>query len=101
MESVYHFVTIRVNETSWAHIWRLHSCYLETGYDRFAVCFPLNVPMVHSSTLVVATNGEHLTCGGFSLGETICFGILEFVINCFGSLSLSPRRATQAPSSWE
>jgi hypothetical protein len=34
MESVYHIVTIRVNETSWAHIWRLHSCYLRTGYDR-------------------------------------------------------------------
>jgi hypothetical protein len=33
MESVYHFVTIRVNETSWAHVWRLRSCYLGTGYD--------------------------------------------------------------------
>jgi hypothetical protein len=33
MESVYHIVAIRVNETSWAHVWRLHSCYLGTGYD--------------------------------------------------------------------
>jgi hypothetical protein len=33
MESVYHIVTIRVNETSWAHVWRLHSRYLGTGYD--------------------------------------------------------------------
>jgi hypothetical protein len=33
MESVYHIVTIRVNETSWAHIWRLHSRYLGMGYD--------------------------------------------------------------------
>jgi hypothetical protein len=33
MESVYHIVTIRVNETSWAHIWRLCSHYLRTGYD--------------------------------------------------------------------
>jgi hypothetical protein len=33
MESVYHIVAIRVNETSWAHIWRLRSRYLETGYD--------------------------------------------------------------------
>jgi hypothetical protein len=33
MESVYHFVTIRVNETSWAHVWRLRSHYLEMGYD--------------------------------------------------------------------
>jgi hypothetical protein len=33
MESVYHIVTIRVNETSWAHVWRLRSHYLGTGYD--------------------------------------------------------------------
>jgi hypothetical protein len=35
MESVYHIVAIRVNETSWAHVWRLHSRYLGTGYDTF------------------------------------------------------------------
>jgi hypothetical protein len=34
MESVYHFVTIHVNETSWAHVWRLCSHYLRTRYDR-------------------------------------------------------------------
>jgi hypothetical protein len=34
MESVYHIVTVCVNETSWAHIWRLHSRYLGTGYDK-------------------------------------------------------------------
>jgi hypothetical protein len=33
MESIYHIVTIRVNETSWAHVWRLRSRYLRTGYD--------------------------------------------------------------------
>jgi hypothetical protein len=33
MESVYHIVAIRVNETSWAHVWRLCFCYLRTGYD--------------------------------------------------------------------
>jgi hypothetical protein len=33
MESVYHNVTIRVNETSWAHIWRLRSRYLGMAYD--------------------------------------------------------------------
>jgi hypothetical protein len=33
MESVYHIVTICVNETSWAHVWRLRSLYLRTGYD--------------------------------------------------------------------
>jgi hypothetical protein len=33
MASVYHIVTIRVNETSWAHVWRLHFSYLGTVYD--------------------------------------------------------------------
>jgi hypothetical protein len=33
MESVYHIVAIRVNEISWAHIWRLRSRYLGMGYD--------------------------------------------------------------------
>jgi hypothetical protein len=31
MESVYHIVTIHVNETSWAQVWRLCSRYLRTG----------------------------------------------------------------------
>jgi hypothetical protein len=34
MESVYHIVGIRVNEISWAHVWRLRSHYLGTGYDK-------------------------------------------------------------------
>jgi hypothetical protein len=33
MTSVYHIVTIRVNETSYAHVWRLHFRYFRTGYD--------------------------------------------------------------------
>jgi hypothetical protein len=33
MESVYHIVTIRVNETSWSYVWRLRSHYLGMGYD--------------------------------------------------------------------
>jgi hypothetical protein len=32
MESVYHIVTICVNETSWAHVWKLRSHYLGMGY---------------------------------------------------------------------
>jgi hypothetical protein len=35
MESVYHIVTVRVNETSWAHVWRLRSRYLRTEYDKW------------------------------------------------------------------
>jgi hypothetical protein len=50
--------------------------YLETGMlacqeGAFVVCFLFHVPMVPSSTLADATDGEHLTCGGFSLGKTI------------------------------
>jgi hypothetical protein len=47
--------------------------------------------MVHSSTLAVTTDGEHLIRGGFSLGETVHFGSLEFIVDCFSSMSLSPK----------
>jgi hypothetical protein len=33
MTSVYHIITIRVNETSWIHVWRLRFRYLGTEYD--------------------------------------------------------------------
>jgi hypothetical protein len=58
------------------------------------------IPMVPSSALVVAADDEHLSCGGFSLGETIFFGSLEFITDYFGGWSLSPRGTAQAPSSW-
>jgi hypothetical protein len=51
----------------------------------------MNILMVHSSTLTITTDGEHLTCGGFSLNETVCSRSLEFIIDCFGSVSLSPK----------
>jgi hypothetical protein len=46
--------------------------------------------MVPSSTITIAADGEHLTCGGFSLGETICLGNFEFITDYFNGLSLSP-----------
>jgi hypothetical protein len=39
MESVYPIVAIHVNETSWAHVWRLRSCCLGTGYDTNAPAY--------------------------------------------------------------
>jgi hypothetical protein len=41
--------------------------------------------------LTVATNDKCPTCNGFSLGKTICFRSLEFIADCFGGLSLSPK----------
>jgi hypothetical protein len=56
MESVYHFVTIHVNETSWAHVWRLRSRYLETGYDTMTCGtmndWPFVVPLDNGRSLV-------------------------------------------------
>jgi hypothetical protein len=54
--------------------------------------FPLDVMMVPSSVIVVAADSEHLTCGGFSLSETIHLGNFEFITDYIGGLSLSPRR---------
>jgi hypothetical protein len=48
--------------------------------------FPLDVLMVPSSTLAVTVDS------GFSLGKTIHIRSLEFIIDCFSDLSLSPRR---------
>jgi hypothetical protein len=47
--------------------------------------------MVHSSALTVTTDNEHMPCDGFSLGETVHFGSLEFITDCFSGLSLSPK----------
>jgi hypothetical protein len=58
---------------------------------RFVACFSLNVLIVHSSSLTVTTDGEYLTYGGFSLGEIVHFGSLEFITDYFNSLSLSPK----------
>jgi hypothetical protein len=48
--------------------------------------------MVPSFVLVVVADGEHLTCGGFSLGKTVHLGSFEFITDYFDGLSLSPRR---------
>jgi hypothetical protein len=51
--------------------------------------------VVTSSSIVVAADGEHLACGGFSLNETICLGNFDFIADYFGSLSLSPSRGDE------
>jgi hypothetical protein len=51
---------------------------------------PLDVLMVLSSSITITTDGECLTCGGFSLSKTIHFGSLEFLIDRLGGMSLSP-----------
>jgi membrane-bound lytic murein transglycosylase len=52
--------------------------------------FPLDIPMVPSSA--IAIDGECLTCGGFSLGETVRLGNFELITNYFDGLILSPIR---------
>jgi hypothetical protein len=47
--------------------------------------------MVPSSTLVVFTDGECFSCGGFSRGKIVHYGRLEVITNCFGGLSFSPK----------
>jgi hypothetical protein len=54
--------------------------------------FPLDVLMIPSSVITIASNGECLTCSGFSLGEPIHLGNFEFITDYFSGLSLSPRR---------
>jgi hypothetical protein len=62
--------------------------------------FPIDIPMVPSSVLAITSDGECLSCSGFSLSETIRFGSLEFITDLFGGLSLSPMWAVQTTSSW-
>jgi hypothetical protein len=39
----------------------------------------LDVPMVPSPVIAVTADGERLTCGGFSLDETVRLGNFEFI----------------------
>jgi hypothetical protein len=66
-------------------------CWLARNGD-LQRAFPLDVPMVPLSAIIIAADGEHLTCGGFSHGKTICLGNFEFITDYFGGLGLSPRR---------
>jgi hypothetical protein len=89
MESVYHIVTIRVNETSWEHVWRLRSRYLGTGYDTSQEVLRPSEPHLSLSTLQEWTwehyRGLNLTfftisaersrrefIGGLGLGRPTC-----------------------------
>jgi hypothetical protein len=54
--------------------------------------FPLDVLIIPSFVITITTDGERLTCGGFSLGETVRLGSFEFITDYFSGLSLSPKR---------
>jgi hypothetical protein len=47
--------------------------------------------MIHSSMLTVTANVEHLTYGGYFIGKIVHFGNMEFIVDCFSSLSFSPK----------
>jgi hypothetical protein len=58
MESAYHIVTVRVNETSWAHVWRLRFRYLGTGYDTKVVVCNLHLRvLVHRLKCPIVEDG--------------------------------------------
>jgi hypothetical protein len=46
--------------------------------------------MIPSSAITDAADGKHLMCGGFSLGKTVHLGNIEFIVDYFNGLSLSP-----------
>jgi hypothetical protein len=58
MESVYHIVTIHVNETSWAHVWRLRSRYCKAY--RVKRDIP-QMEMVHHQDVAVELSARLLT----------------------------------------
>jgi hypothetical protein len=57
--------------------------------------FPLDVPMVPLSAIDVTADGEHLTCGGLSLGKIVRLRNFEFIVDYFDGLRLSPRRGDE------
>jgi hypothetical protein len=56
---------------------------------------PLDILMVPSSSIAITTDGEHLACGGFSLGEPVRLGNFEFITEYFCGQSLSPMRGNE------
>jgi hypothetical protein len=57
----------------------------------FVACFSLKVLMVHSPKHTVIADSQHQTSIGFTHGETIHFGNVEFITDHFGSLILSDK----------
>jgi hypothetical protein len=56
----------------------------------------LNVSIVYSPKPTIIADGQHQTGDSFTLGETIHFGNLEFIVKRFGSLSLSDEGNTSS-----
>jgi hypothetical protein len=57
----------------------------------FVACFSIGTS---DGSLICARHlcrRERLTCDGFSLIETVHFGSLEFITDCFNGLSLCPK----------
>jgi hypothetical protein len=68
MESVYHIVAICVNETSWAHVWRLRFRYLRTGYDS-NVASTSTLHLGNTSGNVIYVDASSLYPRGVSMGN--------------------------------
>jgi hypothetical protein len=58
--------------------------------------FLYEVLTVPSSSITVVSDGEYVTCGGFSPSEPISLHNIDFITDYFGGLSLSPRRGNDS-----
>jgi hypothetical protein len=86
MESVYHIITIRVNEISWAHVWRLRSRYLKTGYDIVAFSLVLGSILLH---VIVSCCAEPAV--GMLHSLHLCLSLYQF---CFLLHTICVRHAS-------
>jgi hypothetical protein len=68
-----------------------------TRKEDLQYAFPLDVLMVQSSMLIISTDGERPMCGGFSLGETICFESLEFIADSGAAFMCSTHSEPTSP----
>jgi hypothetical protein len=82
MASVYHIVAIRVNETSWEHVWRLRFRYLGTGCDKWKVFGPDILHEVKKQVRMVRENLRVLQSRQKSYadhrGRELCFEVGDF-----------------------
>jgi hypothetical protein len=66
---------------------------LTVGAQGRGVCSMLSFEHYDGSFISIRYHHQwqELDCGGFTLGNIVHFGSLEFIVKCFSSLTLSPK----------